>query len=137
MTDLEILGNNIKKYRLLKGMTQTELAERVGMSSDHLSKIEATTTGNVGLRFLTKLRQELDVELFQLFMENPEEKVIKFVISDRNFSALSRLVEQIIKRFAFSLKRDPAEPIFYHREDCQCEKCKEKGGEKNDNNKGD
>lgn len=92
MTDLEILANNIKKYRLLKSMKQIELAEKIGMSLGHLSKVESTKTDNIGLRFLTKIRQALDIELFELFMENPEEKVIKFVISDKNFESLKKLI---------------------------------------------
>lgn len=45
------LGQNIKKYRVVAGLTQKELAEKVGLGQSMLSRIECggadTTVGNV------------------------------------------------------------------------------------------
>lgn len=45
------LGENIKKYRVMAGFTQKELAEKVGLGQSMLSQIEHnradTTVGNV------------------------------------------------------------------------------------------
>ena len=126
MNDLQVLAKNIKRYRQLKGLMQTELAKRIGMSPDHLSKIEATKTGNVGLKFLTRIRQELDVELFQLFMENDSELPIKFIVGEKNLHALERVLEEINKKVEIRFKRGLNAPIFYHPEDCKCKKCRSK-----------
>jgi len=124
MTDLEILAKNLKRYRQLKGLKQTELAERIGMSPDHLSKIEATTTGNVGLRFLTKIRRELDVELCELFMEDGSEVSIKFIVGEQNLESLERVLDKISERVDIRFKVGPEKPIFYHPQDCGCAYCK-------------
>ena len=36
----ELIGNNIAKYRVLAGLTQAQLAERIGVSTPFLSRIE-------------------------------------------------------------------------------------------------
>ena len=45
------LGQNIKKYRVVAGLTQKELAEKVGLGQSMLSRIECggadTTVGNI------------------------------------------------------------------------------------------
>lgn len=45
------LGQNIKKYRVIAGFTQKELAEKVGLGQSMLSRIECggadTTVGNI------------------------------------------------------------------------------------------
>lgn len=131
MTDLQILGKNLKRFRQLKGLKQTELAKRIGMSPDHLSKIEATTTGNVGLRFLTKIRQELDIQICQLFMEDPDIVNIKFILEGKNYENFEKLVSLIIERLDVRFKVDTKRPIFYHPQDCGCAYCKlKRRGEK-------
>lgn len=40
--DYQLLGKNIRKYRLQLGLNQEELAEKVGCSSSHIGQIEIT-----------------------------------------------------------------------------------------------
>lgn len=98
MNELEVLGANIKKYRQLKELLQRDLAEKIGMSMEYLSKIERGSKPNPGLKNLISISQELNIELFQLFLENPDMIFIKLIISDKNFENLKRLVDEIIKR---------------------------------------
>jgi len=130
MTELEILAKNVKRYRNVRGLKQSELAEKIGISSDYMCKIENAKTDNIGSKYLFRICRELKIELVQLFMEDPEELFLKFVMSSQNLSSFERLLNLIIDRFDFSLKQDPDEPIFYHRKNCACVKCREKRGEK-------
>jgi len=92
MSERAILEKNIKRYRKFKGLTQGELAEKVGLTKDTISKIERGKQENLGMKYLTLIQEELDVTMSELFMEDPEEKVIKFVISDKNFKSLEKLL---------------------------------------------
>ena len=100
MYDLTILGKNIKRYRQFCGLTQQDLAAKVGLTKHTISKIELGKQKNPGLKYLITISQELNVELEQLFMVDPEEKVIKLVISDQNARSLEKLFNEIIIRLA-------------------------------------
>jgi len=92
MSERAILEKNIKRYRKFKGLTQGELAKKVGLTKDTISKIELGKQENLGMKYLILIQEELDVTMGELFTENPEEKVIKFVISDKNFESLEKLL---------------------------------------------
>jgi len=92
MSERAILEKNIKRYRLFKGLTQEDLAKKVGLTKDTISKIELGKQGNLGMKYLILIQEELDVTMGELFMRDPEEKVIKFVISDKNFESLEKLL---------------------------------------------
>jgi len=106
LTDLEILAGNIRKFRLLKGMTQKELASKIGISSEYFSKIEVAKTDNIGVKYLTSIRQALDIELFQLFIEDPDELYIKFIVGKENLDSLERVLDKIKKSVEIRFKVD-------------------------------
>lgn len=59
---MKIIGINISYYRKLKGLSQTELAEKVGISRTHLSNIEAIgMPTSISLELLIQIAQELDI----------------------------------------------------------------------------
>lgn len=62
----KVLGDNIKKYRKIKGITQNELAEQAGMEVKSLSLIE-TGKGFVSAKTLEKLSAILNVSYSDLF----------------------------------------------------------------------
>jgi len=97
MKERELLGKNVSRYRLFKGLKQTELAEKVGLTSDTICKIETGRQENIGLKSLVLISRELDVELVQFFMESPETMFIKFVVSEQNLRSLERLLTEIVK----------------------------------------
>jgi len=65
--DYKLLGLNIAYYRRLRGLTQTQLAEKICMSSSYLSKIEC---GNyhksVCLTMILTIAYGLDVKIEKL-----------------------------------------------------------------------
>lgn len=63
---LKKLGKNIREKRLKKGYTQEILAEKLGVSREHLAKIETGTKGS-SLNLLFLLAEKLDTSLEKLF----------------------------------------------------------------------
>lgn len=71
---LEIVSENVRKYRKSKNITQEQLAVDIGMSYDYLRRFE-TQKGKEGLSLtrLYKISIVLDVPIDKFF-ENQEEK---------------------------------------------------------------
>ena len=42
---MDVIGSNIKKARMREGVTQEDLAERIGVTSQHLSDLEQGLAG--------------------------------------------------------------------------------------------
>ncbi len=55
-----IFGKNIAKYRKSKGYTQSQLAEKLDISREHLAKIETAKRG-ISINLLYKLSAVLGV----------------------------------------------------------------------------
>ena len=62
---LELLGNNIKKYRKLKGYRQLDLAIAIDVSEEYISRIE-NGLKSVSLRKLFQLADVLEVKMTDL-----------------------------------------------------------------------
>ena len=65
MSRLLKLGQNIKKFRKQKGLSQNELAEIVNFSREHLACIE-TGREYISLRKLFQIADSLDISLNEL-----------------------------------------------------------------------
>lgn len=105
--EMKILGNNIKRYRHLKGLEQGELAKRIDISKDYLSRVERGLQPNFGTQYLIRICRELDVELCQFFMEDPESLSIKFIVSDQNLRSLEKVLDKITERADVKFKQGP------------------------------
>lgn len=63
------LGLNIAYYRKLKGLTQEQLAELIGISRSHLSAIEAPNiTKAFSIELLFDIAGALQVDCYKLLM---------------------------------------------------------------------
>ena len=63
-----VICKNIKKYRNEKGVRLMDLAEAVGVSSDHLKRIEAVNDrDNISLITLYKISVVLGVRIDRFF----------------------------------------------------------------------
>lgn len=63
---LEKLGQNLKKYRLKKGLTQEFLAEKVGIHPTYVGKLESGKN-NPSIKMLYKITLTLEIKLPELF----------------------------------------------------------------------
>ncbi|MDD3594166.1 MAG: helix-turn-helix transcriptional regulator [Candidatus Gastranaerophilales bacterium] len=62
------IQQNIKKYRLQKGLTQDRLSEMAGISSDYLSEIERGKC-IPSLKRLILIAKTLDIEPYKLLLD--------------------------------------------------------------------
>lgn len=69
MEPKKILGKRIQEYRKLKNLTQEVVAEKVGIDTISLSKIE-TGRNYPTSENLEKITKILGVELYELFIDN-------------------------------------------------------------------
>ncbi len=97
MKEQKTLAKNVKRYRQVKGLTQEDLAEKVSLAKDTISLLESGKQENIGMKHLVSISRELDIELFELFMENPDTLFLKFVVSDQNLRSLEKLFTEIIR----------------------------------------
>lgn len=65
---IEILKNNIKKFRTEKKFTQEKLSEMTGISADYLSEIERGKK-TPSLKRLILIADALKVPIYKFFMQ--------------------------------------------------------------------
>ena len=69
-TDKSILiGNNIRQWRILKGMKQSQLAQQLGITTAALSNIENDKT-NISMHRMEAISRQLQLDVVKLF-SNP------------------------------------------------------------------
>ena len=65
----DIVGQNIKKYRKLKGWTQKELADKAMVSDSLIAKLESVTHQTISLDNLEHIADILEVSIKNMFDE--------------------------------------------------------------------
>ena len=80
-----ILGQNIKKYRMLKKWTQSKLSEAVDIDRAEISKYESGQNGEMGFKMLKRFAKALDVSTEQLLddEDEPPEKNEQHMVEDQ------------------------------------------------------
>lgn len=70
-----MIGEKVKKFRLERGLSLSELAERAGVAKSYLSSIERNIQSNPSIQFLEKIAAVLDITVESLLHEqdaNPD-----------------------------------------------------------------
>jgi len=62
------IGDNIRKYRKIKNITQKELGETIGISNTYLSDIETGRT-NPSIKTLKKIAKGLEINYIELLKD--------------------------------------------------------------------
>ena len=62
-----IIGKNIKKYRLEKNMTQRELAEKLLLSDSFIAKLESVTHQTISIDTLEQIAHILEKDIKDFF----------------------------------------------------------------------
>ena len=69
----KVIRKNIKKYRLMKNMTQAQLAEKADLTHDYIRQIESDKVANTfSVQTLYDISLALDIELKLLFEKDEE-----------------------------------------------------------------
>ncbi|WP_062050539.1 helix-turn-helix domain-containing protein [Bacillus sp. JCM 19034] len=64
-----MIGEQVKKYRLEKGLSLSELADRAGVAKSYLSSIERNIQSNPSIQFLEKVSSVLGVSVEALLSD--------------------------------------------------------------------
>ena len=62
-----IIGKNIKKFRIKKGMKQRELAEALYLSDSFIAKLESITHQTISIDTLEEIAEVLDCDIRDFF----------------------------------------------------------------------
>jgi XRE family transcriptional regulator of biofilm formation len=69
-----MIGDRIKKYRLQREMSLSELAEKAGVAKSYLSSIERNLQANPSVQFLEKIASVLGVSINVLLHDEENSK---------------------------------------------------------------
>ena len=90
----KMIGTRVKMLRITKGISQTELAKKIGVTQTHLSNIE---NGRAGLTIpnLIKLHEALDTSISSFFedIEGKPEEEKKSEVTLEDLTELLRLLK--------------------------------------------
>lgn len=67
-----VIGSNIKKYRIKKRLTQRELAEALLLSESFIAKLESVTYQSISIDTLEQIAKVLDVDIERFFTKEKE-----------------------------------------------------------------
>jgi transcriptional regulator with XRE-family HTH domain len=95
----DVLAENLKKNRRLRGLTQEQLAEKAGVSSHYVAMVETCKTFPKP-EMLERFAKTLGIEPYHLFaVENdpndPNERLYKKIINEMKHMALD--IKQTVK----------------------------------------
>lgn len=62
-----VIGKNIKKYRIRKGLKQRELAESLYLSDSFIAKLESVTHQTISIDTLEDIAEVLDCDIRDFF----------------------------------------------------------------------
>lgn len=104
------IGQRIRKIRKARGWSQEKLAEKVGISTTHMSHIETANT-KMSLSTFTELASVLEVRTDELLYDNRLEDrttSITYIIELLNDCSTQqvRIIEDIIKALKESLNKN-------------------------------
>lgn len=62
-----VIGSNIKRYRIKRGLTQRELAEKLLLSESFIAKLESVTYQSISIDTLEQIANILNVDIVCFF----------------------------------------------------------------------
>ncbi|MBI2263743.1 MAG: helix-turn-helix transcriptional regulator [Armatimonadetes bacterium] len=105
----KLLGRKIRKIRLERKLSQAELAERLSVSSEHMSRIESGVSGP-SLALLEEMSRVLSVRVSDFFLWNREEHM------GRAMALLEETLAKLPKGEAAQIARELEKVILSFRE---------------------
>lgn len=66
-----LFGKNVRKYRIEKGFSQEEFADKVGLHRTYISAVERGRR-SISLDNIKKIANSLEIEIYKLFIFNEE-----------------------------------------------------------------
>lgn len=102
------IGERIRKYRKIKGLSQEVLAEKVKISLTHMSHIETGNT-KLSLSVIVELAQALEIQVDDLLSDEPSGRKIAINELDEILLSCSdsqiRFIVEMVKAAKISLDK--------------------------------
>lgn len=80
------IGKRIRKIRKARGLSQEQLAEKVGISITHMSHIETANT-KLSLPVFIQIAEVLEIQTDALLYDNPKDSI------NTSMNSISRILE--------------------------------------------
>lgn len=108
--DYYAIGQRIRKIRKARGLSQEKLAEKVGISTTHMSHIETANT-KMSLPTFVEIASVLEIRVDELLYDNrPEDRSVSLdhimELLDSCTVQQVRIIEDIIKALKESLNKN-------------------------------
>lgn len=108
--DYYAIGQRIRKIRKARGLSQEKLAEKIGISTTHMSHIETANT-KMSLSTFTELASALEVRTDELLYDDrPEDRSTSIAyiteLLDNCTIQQVRIIEDIVKAVKESLNKN-------------------------------
>jgi XRE family transcriptional regulator, master regulator for biofilm formation len=102
---IAMVGEKIRKYRLQKKYSITELSEKAGVSKSYLSYIERGIQENPSLQVLSRLAKTLDITLEELMGEGSQAPEVQPPVDEEWMGMIDEAIRSGISKeeFAFYL----------------------------------
>lgn len=105
--DYYAIGQRIRRIRKAKGLSQEQLAEKVNISTTHMSHIENANT-KMSLAIFVKIAEALEIETDALLYDQPRNTATKAMDSisqtlERCSAREARVIAEIVKTTKQSL----------------------------------
>ncbi|MDY3257090.1 MAG: helix-turn-helix transcriptional regulator [Ruminococcus callidus] len=68
MNIIKVFGTNVRKYRLILGISQEKFAEKCGLHRTYISDVECFRR-SISLDNIQKIADALEIETYKLFLE--------------------------------------------------------------------
>lgn len=96
-----MIGDKVKKFRMEKGLSLTELAERAGVAKSYLSSIERNIQSNPSIQFLEKIASVLNIPIESLIHETEQPETEEAELDDEWKNLIYEAIESGISKEQF------------------------------------
>lgn len=96
-----MIGEKVKKIRMEKGLSLSELADRAGVAKSYLSSIERNIQSNPSIQFLEKIASVLDISVESLLQQTKHAEVDRELLDDEWTQLVREAMESGVSKEQF------------------------------------
>lgn len=102
-----MIGDRVKRIRLERNLSMSELAEKAGVAKSYLSSLERNLQSNPSIQFLDKISAVLNVSVDSLLHDEPlDEEWLEIVEEAMKSGVTKEQFKEFIEYNKWKLKKD-------------------------------
>ncbi|MBD3108515.1 helix-turn-helix domain-containing protein [Bacillus sp. AGMB 02131] len=102
-----MIGDRVKRIRLERNLSMSELAEKAGVAKSYLSSLERNLQSNPSIQFLDKISAVLNVSVDSLLHDEPlDEEWLEIVEEAMKSGVTKEQFKEFIEYSKWKLKKD-------------------------------